>query len=306
MEPVVVIANPFAGTGRGRLSGADAVKLLRDRGLAAVLKPTKRPGHARGLARDASRFTDLVVAVGGDGTINEVAGGLVGTGCRLGVLPSGSGNDFAGGIGCGTVEAGLAAIEGGRELAIDVCALNGAPFINSVGLLASGLVSNRAAQLWRWLGRARYSLATLEILLKYRGQEVHWEFGGVPADEPLPDVLVGKGRWLLVEVCNGPTTGGGFRFVPDARLSDGLLDVCLIEPVGLAAAVKMLPGAVRGDVVRHEAISVVRCTAVTFTSRRRIAYHRDGEASILAAGCHKIEMLPGKLRVLVPSGFDGS
>ena len=104
MRSIAVIANPFAGTSRGRLSGAEAVAALRQTGFDARLCPTEGPGHARQLAAEIAGHSDLVVALGGDGTIHEVAGGLVGTDCPLGVLPSGSGNDFAVGIGCGTVE----------------------------------------------------------------------------------------------------------------------------------------------------------------------------------------------------------
>jgi len=171
----LVIANPYSGTSQKRLSGEDAAGMLRKMDHEATVHLTTGPGDATVQAGKAVGKFDLVVALGGDGTVHEVAAGLVGTGCPMAVLPSGSGNDFAAGIGCATVEAGLAAISNGRDHDLDVCALDGEVFVNSLGLLASGLVSGGASHLWRWLGATRYTFAAIATLLKYRGQDVVWE-----------------------------------------------------------------------------------------------------------------------------------
>jgi len=295
MKRAVVIANPYAGTDRGRLGGSDAAELLRDRGWDVRVCLTEGPAHATELAAAAAGDTDLVVAVGGDGTVHETARGLMGTDCPLGVLPSGSGNDFAQGIGCPTVKEGLSAIEGGHLQRIDVCALDGEPFINSVGLLASGLISNRAATLWRWLGGGRYVLASIGVLLGYRGQLVTWtsdapEFGELPLQ-----------RFLLAEICNGPSTGGGFRLAPAAEPGDGLMDACLVRPVGAVTGLKLLPAAARGESIEHEAITRFRCRRIEIQCAEPVSYHRDGEAGTLSAGRHTIEILDTNLRVCVPA-----
>lgn len=204
MKNAAVIANPHAGTGRGRLALDDAVYLLDKAGFSAHAMPTQEPGQATELAQQAALDHDLVVAVGGDGTVHEVAKGLAGTACPMGVLPSGSGNDFAMGIGCPTLGLGMKAISAGHIQSFDTGLLDDRFFVNSVGLLASGLVSLRAASLWRWLGRRRYLVASLGTLLKYRGQEVCWEWDGEAGLEKVED------RFLLAEICNGTTTGGAF------------------------------------------------------------------------------------------------
>lgn len=214
----------------------------------------------------------------------------------MAVLPSGSGNDFAVGIGCPSVEAGLAAIAGGEDFALDVCALDGEKFVNSVGLLASGLVSGGASHLWRWLGGARYTLAAVGTLLKYRGQEVAWEIEGDQGRQTI------SGRFFFAEICNGPLTGGGFRFAPDARFDDGLLDACLIRPISPVAGLKLLPAASRGDRLEHEAISVIRCRQLSLTSDQPVAVHLDGEPKVVPAGRHVIEVLPEKLLVRMGKG----
>lgn len=297
MKSIAVIANPFAGTARGRLSGADAADRLRGLGHEVALCPTDAAGHATELAREQARRRDLVVAVGGDGTIHETACGLVGTGCTLGVLPSGSGNDFATGIGCGSVEAGMNAIESGVRREIDVCALDGEPFINSLGLLASGYISNQAARLWRWLGAGRYAVASARAALFYHGQQIEWEVQASPGD-PEPPV---PGRWLLAEFCNGPLTGGGFRLVEGADYCDGLMDACLVTPIGPLTGLRILPGAIAGRPIRHPAFRTYRTARVDFETTEAVPYHLDGEADYLPAGRHRVEVLPQKLKVMMGS-----
>ena len=292
MKNVAVIANPFAGTGKNRLHGADAVGLLEERGFKASLHATTGVGHATELAMAAAAEYDLVVAVGGDGTVHETAAGLVGTDCPFGVLPSGSGNDFARGIGCPDVASGLEVITTGRVSSFDTGRMDGRFFVNSVGLLASGLVSLRASRLWRWLGRRRYLVASLNTILNYRGDDVSWVISKGSETIEISD------RFLLVEICNGPFTGGGFRFAPDANFTDGLLDGCLIRPVGPVTGIKLLGPAARGDRLDHPAISLVQGTRISFTVGRPVGYHLDGEPGMLPAGEHVIEIEPGSLNVL--------
>ena len=291
MIRTLVIANPYSGTSQKRLSGEDAAGMLRKMDHEATVHLTTGPGDATVQAGKAVGKFDLVVALGGDGTVHEVAAGLVGTGCPMAVLPSGSGNDFAVGIGCPTLDAGLEAIGSGQDKNLDVCALDGEVFFNSLGLLASGLVSGGASHLWRWLGGARYTLAAIATLVKYRGQEVVWEIERNEGTETISD------RFFFAEVCNGPLTGGGFRFAPDARFDDGLLDACLIRPVGPVTGLKLLPAASSGKRLDHEAINVVQCPRLVFTCAEPVAVHLDGEPKVIPAGRHVIEVVPDKLTV---------
>jgi diacylglycerol kinase (ATP) len=294
---LLVIANPYSGNSRKRFDPVQAVDRLRAMGNEVTLHLTTGPGDATVQAARAEDRFDMVVVVGGDGTVHETATGVAGTGCPLAVLPSGSGNDFAVGVGCPTLEAGLAAIAQGQDRALDVCALDGEKFVNSLGLLASGLVSGGASHLWRWLGGARYTLAAVGTLLKYRGQDVIWEVEGPGGSEEI------SGRFFFAEICNGPLTGGGFRFAPDARFDDGLMDACLIRPIDPVTGLKLLPAASSGKRLDHEAINVIRCSHLAFTSDRPVAVHLDGEPKVVTAGRHVIEVLSEKL--LVRMGKEG-
>ncbi len=295
----VVIANPVAGTNRRRLDGARAVAMLQDAGVSASWRPTAGPGDATRLAREAAEAgAGLVVAVGGDGTVHETAVGLVGTDAALGVLPSGSGNDFAMGMGCGTVERGLAAIVGGAQRAIDVGHLDGAPFVNSVGLLASGAISGRAARLaklWRGFGGFRYVLASVATLIDFGSQNVTWICDNGPVLE---------GRYLMAEICNGPTTGGGFRLAPDADPGDGHLDAVFVTPPGIVSGLRLLPAAARGERFEHPALTVRPVRDLVFRSDRPVAYHCDGEPGVLPAGEHSVGLLEATLNICVPGGSD--
>ncbi|MDX2475610.1 MAG: diacylglycerol kinase family protein [Candidatus Krumholzibacteria bacterium] len=293
-EHALVVANPYSGNSKRRLDGLEALSRVAPLGGHAELGWTKGPGHATELAAGwAAAGHDLVVAVGGDGTVHEVARGLVGTSCAMAVLPSGSGNDFAGGVGCGTVADGLATLAEGRDVQIDVCALNDLVFVNSCGLFASGLVSGVAAGYWRWLGSARYTLAALGTLLTYRGQDVTWTLDSGEGQPP----TIWSQKVLLAEICNGPLTGGGFRFAPDANLSDGLLDAALIKPLSPWAGLKLLPQASSGQRLDHPAIAVHRGRRIGFEAEQPVAYHLDGEATVLPAGAHEIRVLDEKLLV---------
>ncbi len=301
MTSTVVIANPIAGSGRDRLSGPQACAMLAERGIQARFLPTGHSGHATELAREAAAGgARLVVAVGGDGTVHEVAAGLVGTEAALGVLPSGSGNDFARAVGAYRREDALEALVTGRDLTFDSGRLDGDFFVNSLGLLGSGLVSGRAARMWRRLGGLRYSLASAWVLLSYFGQEVRWE-----RTDPDGGVEVIEGKYLLAEICNAPFTGGGFRFAPEAHPADGRLDACLISRVAPWTALFLLPRAAGGGRLEHPAISVSPFRRLEFKVAQPVGYHRDGEPGMLDAGTHVIEIHEKSLLVRVPAEWDG-
>jgi len=293
-----LIANPYSGTPQGRQGPAGIAEEIRRAGHEVEVALTEGPKHATELAVSGSAGFDMVVAMGGDGTVHEVACGLVGTGCPMGVLPAGSGNDFARGIGCYTQPEGLAAILTGRDVEVDACSLDGRTFVNSLGLLGSGLVSNRAATLWRWLGGYRYVLAAVKTLMNYRGQDVSWTFTDTSGETIIED------RFFFAETCNGPMTGGGFRFAPDAVLDDGRMDVCLIRPMNPLSGLRLLPAASRGERMEHERIDLVSCSELTFTCDETVGYHLDGEAGYLEPGRHTIRVLEEKLTVRVPTDWN--
>ena len=111
---------------------------------------------------------------------------------------------------------------------------------------------------------------------------------------------------MLVEICNGPLTGGGFRFAPDADFSDGLLDACLIRKLNVITGLRLLPAASRGVRLDHPSVSLIRGSGLQFTCDEPVAYHRDGEPGMLPAGTHVLRVIDQKLLVRRPvSGGQG-
>jgi YegS/Rv2252/BmrU family lipid kinase len=293
-----VIVNPTAGIDRGRLSVGAVADLWREHGVSAEVLVTSRSGEAVDLAAQAAERHPVVAALGGDGTVHEVARGLLGTGAALAVLPAGSGNDFAFALGIATTTAGLQAALAGQVRRIDVAYLDGRPFFNSAGFFFSGLVSARAKRLWRRAGRLRYVLAALSALATYRPPAARWSLNG--------EAQVRTGRWLLAEVANGPRSGGGFLLAPDAELDDGLLDFCLVGPMPLWSLLRVFPAATRGVRVEHPAISRPQAAGARLELEEAVAVHLDGEPTRLPAGSYDLRLDRGHLAVLAPAAGGGS
>ena len=289
---VAVILNPAAGAARARLGPDRLSALLAGHGFEVEMLTSRQPGEAVELAARAAERHPVVVAAGGDGTVHEVATGLLGTGATLGVLPTGSGNDFAFALGISSPQRGALAVAQHTARAIDVAFLDDRPFVNTAGLFLSGTVSHRAAGCWRWAGKLRYVLSSLTALPFYRPQPAVWELAGEP--EPR------SGRWLLAEISNGPRAGGGFMLAPDADPSDGLLDFCLLRPLGLPTLLRLFPAAARGERLEHPGVCRPRADAARLRTERCLPIHLDGEPQLLDAGEHRISLRPGYLAVLAP------
>ncbi len=295
MDTCAVILNPISGTSRGRLTAEAAGVLLRECGYDAEIKVTDRAGAASELAAEAAEKHGLVVVAGGDGTVSEVAAALAGGAAAMAVLPTGSGNDFAEGIGIPSVKIGLEVIAGGHERRFDLGEFAGRPFVNSCGLFLNGEVSLRAAKVSRIWGRFRYPIATLPLLGRYCGPSAHWHFD---TSAGAPESL--DGEWTLAEIGNGSQCGGGFRLTPLADPGDGLLDFCLVRTMPLLELLQTLPKGVKGTHLESPHVVYPRAAAAELECEVPIAVHWDGEADRLPPGRHGFRLRPAALRMIVP------
>ncbi len=290
---VAVIINPTAGPPGSRLSPPEATLLLQQQAFEVETLVTTRPQEATELAARAAERHPVVVAVGGDGTLHEVAMGLLGTTAALALLPCGSGNDFAFALGIDTAEAGAAAAGRRHIRRIDVAYLNDWPFFNTVGLFLSGLVAARARRIWRGAGRLRYTLAAASAVITYRSQMAVWQLDGEVTDR--------RHRWLLAEIANGPRAGGEFLLAPDADPGDGLLDFVLVRSLPLWVLARLFPAAARGERLEHPSVYRPQATGATLTTEAEVPIHLDGEPTILPAGEYRVRLEPGALTVLAPA-----
>lgn len=298
------IMNPAAGHGRAGRRRKRLEGVLEAAGLDYTLLLTEGPGHAAALARQAAEGGEVVVAVGGDGTVQEVVRGVVASGAEvhLGVLPMGTGNDFVKMLGMPrSVPAAVEALARTRPKAVDYGLVRwegdegGAetPFVNAVGVGFDARVAEAAAALKYLPGLAGYLAAALRTLRCWRPPvvQVVAEAGGLRYSGPL----------FLITAGNGICSGGGFFLTPEASAVDGLLDVCLIEGLAPGRVLQLIPRVLRGRHGTAAEVHLCRAAALQITSEVPLPVHADGEVLTGAARRIEIRAVAGGLSVLAPA-----
>ena len=258
---------------------------------------TKEPGHAAELAAEAEGF-DTVVAVGGDGTVHEVLNGLMhiprDRRPALGLLPTGSGNDYRRTLGISTdLATATRQLVGGRRAAMDIGMMNETYFANSVAIGLDARVTAKAAELKTttgWSGIMLYLRALLIVLFR--------QFHTHPVTLTIDEGPAEERDLLLVAVTNGPTYGGGFKITPGARADDGLLDVCTIAKVSLPGALWRLPFVIFGKHGRMRPVTIERHRSVVLDSALPIEGQIDGE--VVLASRYEISVVAAAISVIVP------
>jgi diacylglycerol kinase (ATP) len=291
------IHNPTAGRGRSGRAWRRIEPVLRAAGTRYEVTATEGPGHAEVLAeRAAEAGWDAVVAIGGDGTVQQVAAGLVraagdSPSVPLGIIGVGSGNDFIKLLDLPMQRPELAArrLLEASPRSVDIGRMGGRFFTNGVGIGFDAQIAHRAAQI-PWLsGMALYGLALVQVMPTLRAPWIRLELDGqVVADRPL----------TLVTVGNGACHGGGFWLCPDARPDDGLFDVCIAESISVPRLLRVIPAVMRGTHVRLPEVTIRRAKHVRVSSPDPLPMHADGE--VLGDTVREVEMevLPGRLTVL--------
>ena len=294
----LLIINPAAGNGRGGRTGdavaADASRLWHGLDVAR----TTAPGEASRLAAQAARegYTDVLV-LGGDGTLHEVANGILSAGVpslpAIGAIPIGTGNDFARIVGTFGMRSrhALEALASGDRSRVDVGRAWDEYFINSMGVGLAAEAAYRVNAMTWVKGLAAYLLGVLQTMGSYRPMEI--------------TITTREGdrfsdRCLALEIGNGTTSGGGFQLTPDARPDDGVLDFCLIRPVNTWGLLTKIPKAMTGKHVNLPEVTMGRTREMTVTtSGRSIRAHLDGEVRDPGKTTVTISVVPSALPVLI-------
>lgn len=265
----VVLTNPTAGKGRGARVRDEALPRLHGAGWRTTSLSGRDADEAADLARKAvAGDPDLLVVCGGDGMVNIGLQAVAGTPVPLGILPAGTGNDFARVFDIPLRDAVAAAgrIVRGGPRAVDLARIGDRYF---GGVLAAGFdaVVNERANRMSWpRGRMRYNLATLAELRVFEPLHYVLELDGVQRHVDA----------MLVAVGNGPSFGGGLRITHGADLHDGLLDVVLIKPMGKMELVRTFPKLYDGSHTAHPQYERLRVRTVTVASSGIVGY-ADGE-----------------------------
>ncbi len=291
---VRAILNPRAGVDARRTREAVEAGRPSWRDFAVYL--TREPGHATELAREAvAAGADVVLAVGGDGTVNEVARGLVGSPAALGIVPAGSGNGLARALRLPLrPAAALAALEAGVRRHMDVGLLDGAPFLNVAGMgfdAAVGHAFHEHGKKGARRGLLGYVRLSLLELRAYRPPRLVVEVGAERLDLSA----------FVVTFANGPQYGSGAVINPGGKLDDGRLEVVVFEAAPLARLLASAPRMFLGTIDRAPGYRRLSGPAATVTAAEPVAVHRDGDPVAPSARV-EVGLLPRALAIVVPAG----
>jgi diacylglycerol kinase (ATP) len=287
---VLFIVNPMAGAQVQRHVQESIDRHLNHRRFTYGIWYTERAGHAAELARRAvAEGYEIVVAVGGDGSINEVASALIGTEAVLGIVPAGSGNGLAMHLGYGRdIDGALRKFNTADVRTIDCGLLNGQPFFNIAGLGFDGLVSNLMKGR-QWRGIVPYCLTSVEAGLTYRPRRCRIE----------TDDHVIEETCFAVSIANGPMYGYNFQIAPDAQLDDGQLAVVLLKKAPRWQYFFALPASLSGRIYEASFVEHFKARRVRISSDGDNYVHIDGEGMIVQ-GDLNFEVRPKALKVLAP------
>ncbi|MEW5958294.1 MAG: diacylglycerol kinase family protein [Chloroflexota bacterium] len=293
---VKVILNPQGGRWTGQVKIDIVEQALAAAGLDYDLEPTARPEDGLELARRAAQAGwPIIVAAGGDGTINQVVNGMaqaagagqVGT---LGIIPVGTANDLAAGLGLPPdPQAACQRIAAGRTRLIDLGQVNGRYFTNNSAVGLEAVVTVTHDQM-RWLqGKNRYLLAALKVIMQAHSwhMKITWDDGQY------------DGPAMLVSVGNSSRTGGSFYMTPHAQLDDGRLDFIYSMQLGRLQLLNLLPKTFSGRHIEHPAINYRRTTRLSITTSPATPIQADGEVFDFQATHIHYCVFPQKLGVIV-------
>jgi diacylglycerol kinase (ATP) len=293
MRKTCVILNPAAGS-------VTDVDLLAERILSlpdADLKLTVKRGDAERFARSAARAgCDLIVAAGGDGTLNEIVNGMgeKPNHARIGLLPLGTGNDFARSLAVpDKVDAALEVLRAGRTRAVDLVRVTSDHVRYFVNVSAGGFsavvdekLTPEIKETWGPLAYARSAAAALPELRAYRTN--------VSLDN---DECVSMNLYNVV-IANGRYVAGGTPIAPRAEIDDGLLDVILLAETSASRLAMLMPQILVGSHLSSDAVVFKRAAKVGVNSRPGIWFNVDGE--LVGNEPATFEVLPRALQFIVP------
>jgi YegS/Rv2252/BmrU family lipid kinase len=289
------IFNPRSGRPKRNAPLLPALRaFIQSRRLDADLACTEGQGHATELAKEAiAAGCRRLVAVGGDGTVNEIIQATLETPVELGLVPCGSGNGLALHLGLPTdplASLEVATSEPGRVAQLDTGSANGLPFINTMGLGLDAEVGRRFNQLAK-RGLPAYVRTALSAFF---GRQV--ERCSIVADGRAEAIDI-----LLIAIANTDQYGNRARIAPGARVDDGILDLIAVRPVGLAAACSLGARLFLGNLHRSSHVRRMAGARILIERPRAGIIHTDGEIHDAAATI-EVCVRPRSIRVVVPAG----
>jgi YegS/Rv2252/BmrU family lipid kinase len=287
------IVNPTAGRGKTKSRWIDFAQQLTHRAnFPFEVHFTTRSREAETVAVEAVRSNfERVIAVGGDGTVNEVVNGVFGSDLVVGLLPFGTGNDVARSIGVGkSYESLLNMLCAPSEVFVNVANVNGRHFIMATGLGFDGMVADHINhhKVVKNLGALGYAFSAMTVLQSFAPFEVTINIDG--SCTTLSEV------WMIA-IGNCPFYGGGMKICPFAKYDDDLLDVCVVSKLGKARFVQLLPSVYSGRHVEKKPwITTHTGKHIEIICPDDMLAHADGE--LIASSSLQVHMCEQRIRFL--------
>ena len=291
MTDCYFIVNPVSGSGRAKAQFDEVRAELCRRGMPCRFDYTAGRDHARQLAAAALlRGETRIISVGGDGTANEVASALINTDAAMGILPFGTGNDFARALGLPTEAiAALDAVLCSSIRKVDAATAKDKVFINVAGTGFDVDVILYTEKFKRRLnGMLPYMLGIFQSLIHLRTLRFSITADGEHFDEEA----------LLFDACNGSRFAGGINVAPLASVQDGMLDVCILRRLSIPGFLMLLPRFVKGQHIDSKHIRYLKAREITVESSTECTLNLDGELGSSTPVTFRI--LPGALNMLLP------
>lgn len=274
MASTYFIVNPESGKKKSKEIVSLIKAFCESEKLDYVLCITTEPGDVTAYARCAveSQAAAVIVA-GGDGTLNEAASVLKGTAIPMGIIPSGTGNDFVRTLGLKTIigEALTTAVKRPCLRSVDVGSCNGMPFLNIASIGIDAAIVHRTLQIRRWIkGSLIYPLASLIEIFADSPQQVTICIDGAEYRRTIEMVVVANGKYY----------GGGMKVAPMADPGDGLYDILIVNKMSKLRLLTLLPSLYSGAHIKAPEVEVMRGQSLHIEFTRDVLINRDGELTV--------------------------
>lgn len=273
----IFIVNPNSGNRDYDLIKERIQKAME--GLDYEIKITKSPNHATRIALKYKNDEDTVVySVGGDGTLNEVINGLAQGKCKLGIIPTGSGNDFYKSL----------QKYSKKESTIDLGIINDSFYFINIASIGFDAEVCYSANLIKESGRFKkiaYYLGIIKTFVKFKFQDYELEINNQKIN----------GKYTIIAICNGRYYGGGFQIAPLASFDDDLFDVYLADKMGRLRLITVLLKLMKAKHERSKLVKKVRTTHIKLTSDKEMIINIDGE--IIKSKVADIKIIPNAITI---------
>ena len=262
------IVNPMAAAGKCAKKGEYLRQLSQDEKIDFDLEFTRKRGHATEIARKCCNQFEFIVAVGGDGTINEVVNGLVGGKAKLGIIPAGCGNDLIRSLAIPkSLSEAFKVLMQKKTTGIDIGKVNQLYFINGMGIGFDAWVVKTLLSEKRLYGKLRYLYGIFKSIYQYKPVELVLSYNDISTTE----------KYFMINIGNGHSMGGGFKLTPMAVVNDGLLDLNIVQHLTTIEIFKNLFKVFSGKHTEMPQVTTARTNYLKVESVEQFAAQIDGE-----------------------------